>query len=174
VSDQAGAPGKQRVRPVTTVLDVLRTEIDSDAFDAVLFSLDTVVADLGYGDIRPLPGAMAWIEQLRRRGKRIGAFATGERARTALEIAGVAELFDEITVGTPTVPALLAAIDELGSTPQLTIVVAATAGGVAAAREAEAGIVIAVARGLSSPEELRQAGAHTVVADLQELLRAVT
>jgi beta-phosphoglucomutase-like phosphatase (HAD superfamily) len=153
---------------------VLRTEIDGDAFDAVLFSLDTVVADLGYGDIRPLPGAMAWIEQLRHRGKRIGAFATGERTGAALEIAGVAELFDEITVGAPTVAALLVAIDELGSTPELTIVVAATAGGVAAAREAEAGMVIAVARGLSSPEELRQAGAHTVVADLQELLRAVT
>jgi beta-phosphoglucomutase-like phosphatase (HAD superfamily) len=79
-----------------------------------------------------------------------------------------------ITVGTPTVPALLAAINQLGSTPKLTIVVAATAGGVAAAREAEAGVVIAVARGLSSPEELRHAGANTVVADLQELLRAVT
>jgi beta-phosphoglucomutase-like phosphatase (HAD superfamily) len=174
VSDQAGAPGRQRVRPVTTVLDVLRTEIDGDAFDAVLFSLDTVVADLGYGDIRPLPGAMVWIEQLRHRGKRIGAFATGERAGAALEIAGVAELFDEIAVGTPTVPALLAAIDELGSTPELAIVVAATAGGVAAAREAGFGIVIAVARGLSSPEELRQAGAHAVVADLQEMLRAIT
>lgn len=174
MSDQARAPGKQRVRAVTTVLDVLRTEIDSDAFDAVLFSLDTVVADLGYGDIRPLPGAMAWIEQLRQRGKRIGAFATGERTAAALEIAGVAELFDELTVGTPTVLALLAAIEELGSTPELTIVVAATAGAVAAAREAEVGIVIAVARGLSSPEQLRQAGAHTVVADLQELLRAVT
>jgi phosphoglycolate phosphatase-like HAD superfamily hydrolase len=34
--------------------------------------------------------------------------------------------------------------------------------------------VVAVAPGLSSPEDLRQAGAHTVVADLQELLRAVT
>jgi len=34
--------------------------------------------------------------------------------------------------------------------------------------------VIAVARGLSSPEQLRQAGAHTVVADLMELMRAVT
>jgi beta-phosphoglucomutase-like phosphatase (HAD superfamily) len=153
---------------------MLRTEIDHEAFDAVLFSLDTVAADLGYGDIRPLPGAIAWIEQLRERGKRIGSFATGERASAALDLAGIAELFDEITIGTRTVPALLAAIDELGSEPERTIVVAATASGVAAAREAGAGLVIAVARGLSSPEELRQAGAHTVVADLQELLRAVT
>lgn len=41
----------------------------------MLFSHDIVAADLGYGDIRPLPGALAWIEQLRRHGKRIGAFA---------------------------------------------------------------------------------------------------
>jgi beta-phosphoglucomutase-like phosphatase (HAD superfamily) len=68
---------------------------------------------------------------------------------------------------------VLAAIDELGSAPELTIVVAGTATGVAAAREAGAGIV-AVARGCSSPEDPRQAGAHTVVADLQELLRAIT
>jgi phosphoglycolate phosphatase-like HAD superfamily hydrolase len=121
-------------------------------------------------------GRREQISQLPRHGKRIGAFATGDRATVALELelAGIAELFDGVTIGTPTVPALLAAIDELGSTPELTIVVVATAGAVAAAREAEAGVVIAVARGLSSPEELRQAGAHTVVADLQELLRAVT
>jgi beta-phosphoglucomutase-like phosphatase (HAD superfamily) len=165
---------KGRVRPVTTVLDILRAEIDHDAFDAALFSIETVAADLGYGDIRALPGSIAWIQQLRERGKRIGLFATGDRARTALELAGITELFDEIAVGTLTVSALLEAIDELGAAPERTIVVAATATGVAAARDAQVGVVIAVARGFSSPEELRQAGAHMVVADLQELLRAVT
>jgi beta-phosphoglucomutase-like phosphatase (HAD superfamily) len=175
VSDQApDLANRGHVRPFTTVLDVLRAEIDHDAFDAALFSIETVAADLGYGDIRALPGSVAWIEQLRGHGKRIGLFATGDRASTALELAGITELFDEITVGTLTVQTLLETIDELGSVPERTIVVAATATGVAAARTAEAGIVIAVARGFSSPEELRQAGAHTVVADLQELLRAVT
>jgi beta-phosphoglucomutase-like phosphatase (HAD superfamily) len=163
-----------RVRPYSTVLDVLRIEIDQDAFDAVLFSLETVAADLGYGDIRALPGSIAWIEHLRQRDKRIGLFATGDRASAALELAGIATLFDEVTVGTRTMPTLVQAIDALGSPPERTVVVAATATGVAAAREAQAGIAIAVARGYSSPEELRQAGAHTVVADLQELLRAVT
>jgi beta-phosphoglucomutase-like phosphatase (HAD superfamily) len=87
---------------------------------------------------------------------------------------GIEDLFDEITIGTRTVPALLAAIEAPGSAPDRTIVVIATASGVAAEREAGAGLVIALARGFSSPEDLRQAGAHTVVADLQELLRAVT
>jgi beta-phosphoglucomutase-like phosphatase (HAD superfamily) len=165
---------KIRARPVTTVLDVLRVQIDFDAFDAVLFSLETVAADLGYGDIRALPGSIAWIDQLRSHDKRIGLVATGDRANAALELAGITELFGEITIGTRTGPALRAAIDELGAVPERTIVVAATAAGVAAAQEAGAGIVIALARGFSSPEELRQAGASTVVADLQELLRAVT
>lgn len=169
MSESTGRP-----RPFTTVLDVLRTEIDHDAFDAALFSLETVAADLGYGDIRALPGSVAWIEQLRARGKRIGLFATGDRAGAALELAGISELFDTVTIGTRAVPTLLAGIDELGSEPARTIVVGATASGIAAARDAEIGVVIAVARGLSSPEELRQAGAHAVVADLQELLRAVT
>jgi beta-phosphoglucomutase-like phosphatase (HAD superfamily) len=171
MSDPAG---KLRARPVTTVLDVLRVQIELDAFDGVLLSLETVAADLGYGDIRALPGSVAWIEQLRRHGKRVGLFAAGDRANAALELAGIAGLFDEITVGTRSVPALLAAIEALGGAPQRTIVVTATAAGVEAAREAGTGIVIALARGLSSPEDLRQAGAHTVVADLQELLRAVS
>lgn len=163
-----------RPRPVTTVLDVLRTEIDEDTFDAALFSLESVAADLGYGDIRALPGSVAWIRQLREHGKRIGVFATGDRSATALVIAGIADLFDVVTAGTRTAATMLAAIDDLGAPPARTIVVAATAAGIAAAREADAGLVIAVARGFSTPEELRQAGAHTVVADLQELLRAIT
>ncbi|HEX4344538.1 MAG TPA: HAD family hydrolase [Solirubrobacteraceae bacterium] len=163
-----------RSRPVTTVLDSLRVEIAEDAFDAVLVSLEAVAADLGYGDIRALPGSVAWIEWLREHGKRVGLFATGDRATAALELAGIAGLFDEITVGARTAPALLSAMEELGCPPSRTITVTATAAGVVAARESGTSIVVAVARGFSSPEDLRQAGASTVVADLQELLRAVT
>jgi phosphoglycolate phosphatase-like HAD superfamily hydrolase len=165
---------KPRVRGVTTVLDVLRAELDHDAFDAALFSLETVAADLGYGDIRALPGSVAWITQLRELGKRIGLFASRERAKSALQLAGIDELFDEVTVGTGTTQTLLAAIDAVGVPADRTIVVAATAGLIAAAREAGAAYAIGVARGISSPEDLRQAGADTVVADLHELLRAIT
>jgi beta-phosphoglucomutase-like phosphatase (HAD superfamily) len=161
-------------RPFTTVLDILRVEIDHNAFDAALFSLESVAADLGYGDVRSLPGSVAWIEQLRTTGKRTGLFAAGNRAQAALELAGITDLFDTVTSGPRTVGTIRTAIEDLGSEPSRTIVVAATADGVEAAGEAEAGIVIAVARGLSTPEQLRQAGAHTVVADLMELMRAVT
>lgn len=153
---------------------MLRVELDHDAFDAVLLSLDTVAADLGYGDVRALPGSVAWIDRLREQGKRIGLFATGERAGAALELAGISDLFDEFTVGTRAASALAGAIEDLGASPERTIAVSATAAGIAAAREAGVAFAIALARGYSSPEDLRQAGASTVVADLQELLRAVT
>jgi alpha,alpha-trehalose phosphorylase len=163
-----------RGRPFTTVLDVLRSEIDHDAFDAALLSIEVVAADLGYGDIRALPGSIAWTRQLRTLDKRIGILATGDRARAALELAGIAEVFDEITIGTCAAATVLTAIAELGAAPGRTIVVAATAAGVAAARNAAVFRVIALARGLSAPEELRTAGASMVVADLQELVRAIT
>lgn len=166
--------GEPKARPVTTVLDMLRVEIKHDAFDDAIFSLETVAADLGYGDIRALPGAVAWIEELKRMDKRIGLVATGERATSALELAGIAALFDEITIGTTCAATIRTAIETLGSTPERTIIVSAVADGVAAAREAGVRLVIAVARGLSTPEQLRQAGAHTVVADLHEMLRAIT
>ncbi len=161
-------------RPFTTVLDVLRTEIDHDAFDAVLLSIETVAADLGYGDIRALPGSVEWIADLHRQSKRVGVFATGARAEAALELAGISEQIDELTIGASLLPTLLAALDELGVPAGRTIVAAATAAGVAAARQSGVYRVVALARGFSSPEELRAAGAHTVVADLQELLRAVS
>ncbi len=163
-----------RPRPVTTVLDVLRAELDQESFDGALFSIETVAADLGYGDIRALPGSIAWIEQLRELGKRVGLFASRERVKSALELAGIEELFDEVTIGASTAQTLRSAIEATGVAPERTVVVAATAAAVAAAREAGAHYVVGVARGISSPEELRQACADTVVADLLELLRAVT
>jgi beta-phosphoglucomutase-like phosphatase (HAD superfamily) len=168
------AAGGGSRRPFTTVLDVLRTEMTWDAIDAALFSIEAVAADLGYGDIRALPGSVQWIEDLRRHGKRVGLFATGERSEAALELAGIGELFDEVTIGALTYPTLLAAIDALGVEPARTVVATATAAGVAGARDADVFRVIALARGFSTPEELRRAGADMVVADLQELLRAIT
>ena len=62
--DQTDLSPLERRRPVVTVLDTLRVAIDLDSFDAVLFSLESVAADLGYGDVRQLPGAIAWIDSL--------------------------------------------------------------------------------------------------------------
>jgi beta-phosphoglucomutase-like phosphatase (HAD superfamily) len=163
-----------RRRPVTTVLDMLRVEIDIDSFDVALCGLESVAVDLGYGDVRPLPGSVAWLRKMHESDKRLGLLGTSARTAAALELAGIEDLFDNVTIGARTGATLHQALEEMEVEPERAMVVTATASGVAAAREAKIPIVVAAARGLSSPEELRQAGASTVVADLQELIRAVT
>src|SRR6201986_5692206 len=88
-----------RPRPIATVPDALRARIDAERFDGVVLWLEAVAADLGYGDVRPLPGAVAWIRELRGADKKVALAASGESARAALELAGVADLFDVIVTG---------------------------------------------------------------------------
>jgi beta-phosphoglucomutase-like phosphatase (HAD superfamily) len=162
-----------RPRPVVTVLDMLRTRIDHDDFDAAIFSLQAVAADLGYGDVRPLPGSIAWIDRLRDEGKRIAVEAAGERVGEALELAGIADRFDVIVNGSHAEQRVERALDELGGEPGRTVAVGVEAGELQAAHAAGVTLTIGVARGKSTPEQLRRAGADAVVADLQELLHAV-
>src|ERR1700761_857125 len=103
-----------RPRPIATVLDALRARVDAERFDAVVLSLEAVVADLGYGDVRPLPGAVAWIRALRGAGKKVGLAASGERARAALELAGVSDLFDAVVTGSRSTGTLTEVATELG------------------------------------------------------------
>jgi len=151
-------------RPIRTVLDTLRARIDLDRFDAATFELATVAADLGYGDIRALSGSVQWIDHLREEGKRIALVDGGVRGEAALALAGLDEHF-ELSAAT-----LDASIEGLDLAPGRIIAVAASADGVAAGRRAGAYLVIAVARGLATPEQLRRAGADAVVAELHELL----
>jgi phosphoglycolate phosphatase-like HAD superfamily hydrolase len=173
MSDQPRPFDSGRPRPVVTVLDMLRTRIDHDDFDAAVFSLGAVAADLGYGDVRPLPGSIAWIDRLRTEGKRIAVQASGERVGDALELAGIADRFDVIVGGSHVEQRLKRALGELGSDAARTVAVGVEADELRAARSAGLALTIAVARGASNPEELRRAGADAVVADLQELLHAV-
>jgi beta-phosphoglucomutase-like phosphatase (HAD superfamily) len=159
-------------RPIATVLDALRARIDAERFDGVVLWLEAVAADLGYGDVRPLPGAVAWIRELRGAGKKVGLAASGERARAALELAGVADLFDVIVTGPRNTGTLDEAISELGIEAATAILADVAPAGIQAGREAGFDLLIGVARNVGTPEDLRQAGADMVVADLQELLGA--
>jgi beta-phosphoglucomutase-like phosphatase (HAD superfamily) len=172
VSDASNPFDSGRPRPIVTALDVLRRQIDHDDFDAALFSLDTVAADLGYGDVRPLPGAVAWIDRLRDEDKRIVVAASGEQSERALEIAGIADRVDVVVSGAGAADRIRRALDELGVGPERAVVVGVDPAELQAAREAGIELAIGVARGGASPEQLRRAGAVTVVADLQELLGA--
>jgi len=157
-------------RPIATVLDSLRARIDAERFDGVVLWLEAVAADLGYGDVRPLPGAVAWIRELRAADKKVVLAGNGERARAAVELAGVADLFDAVVTGPRNTGTLEQASSELSVEPGDAILVDAAPAGIQAGREAGFDLLIGVARNLGSPEELRQAGADMVVADLQELL----
>jgi beta-phosphoglucomutase-like phosphatase (HAD superfamily) len=157
-------------RPIATVLDALRARVDAERFDAVVVWLEAVAADLGYGDERPLPGAVAWIRELRGAGKKIALAASGERARAALELAGVGGLFDAVIDGPRNSGTLGEALKELEVDPGDAILVDVSPAGIQAGREAKFDLLIGVARNLGTPEDLRQAGADMVVADLQELL----
>src|ERR1700759_2429519 len=102
-----------RPRPIATVLDGLRARVDAERFDAAVLWLEAVAADLGYGDVRPLPGAVAWIRELRAAGKKVALAGSGERARSAVELAGVADLFDAVVTGPRNSGTLAAAAKEL-------------------------------------------------------------
>jgi beta-phosphoglucomutase-like phosphatase (HAD superfamily) len=159
-----------RPRPIATVLDALRARVDAERFDGLVVWLEAVAADLGYGDVRPLPGAVAWIEELRGAEKKVALCASGERARAALELAGVAELFDATVTGPRNAATLGEATEEIGVAAGAAILVDVAPAGIQAGREAGFDLLIGVARNFGTPEDLRQAGADMVVADLQELL----
>jgi len=159
-----------RPRPIATVLDALRARIDAERFDAAVVWLEAVAADLGYGDVRPLPGAVAWIRELRGAGKKVALAGSGERARAAVELAGISDLFDAIVDGPRNTGTLLDATSQLAVEPSDAILIDVAPAGIQAGREAGFDLLIGVARNLGTPEDLRQAGADMVVADLQELL----
>jgi beta-phosphoglucomutase-like phosphatase (HAD superfamily) len=164
-------PGSARPRPVTSVLDLLRKRIDHATFDAALFSLDAVAADLGYGDVRALGGSIAWIDRLRSEGKKVAVVASGERAAAALDLAGIGDRFDAVVSGLPPETGIPTALEELGVTPDRALLAGIDPSELQAARAAGVRLVIGVARGSATPEQLRRASADAVVADLQELLR---
>ena len=159
-----------RPRPVPTVLDTLRARLDHDAFDGAVFSLESVVADLGYGDVRPLPGSVAWIDELRSEGKRVAVLYSEEGAERALELAGIGDRFDSIWTSPRSAEAIEQAFESIGVTPDRGVVVDVDPKGLTAAREAGVLMAIAIARSSATPAELRKGGAQAVVADLQELL----
>ena len=170
MSGSDNQPDTGRPRPVPTVLDVLRTRIDHDAFDAAIFSLEAVAADLGYGDVRPLPGSIAWIDRLRSESKRIGVLASGERVAAALELAGIA---DRSTSSSRARASSSSSRARWTSSTSSLIGPSSSASSRATwrRRARRARYWRSASReGTCSPEQLRRAGADAVVADLQELL----
>ncbi len=82
----------------------------------------------------------------------------------------MADLFDAVVTGPRNLGTLTEVATELGVDTAAAILVDVAPAGIQAGREAGFDLLIGVARNLGTPEDLRQAGADMVVADLQELL----
>ena len=118
------------------------------------------------------------IRALRARGFKIGLVSSSKNAMSVIRAAGIADCFDAkvdgIDVeaihlpGKPAPDVYLMAAEALGAEPARAVVVEDARAGVEAGRRGGFGLVIGVARD-GDPEELRQAGADLVVADLGEL-----
>ena len=128
-----------------------------------MFELETVAADLGYGDVRPLSASVAWIDHLRDEGKRIALIDGGVRGEAALELAG---LDGPLRAGArrSRTRSRSSACRPTASSPS------PPRRGRRRRRAPASTSSIAVARGLATPEQMRRAGADAVVAELHELL----
>jgi len=136
------------------------------------------LADVRENGVRPYPSTVRLIEDLRRRGVRIGLVSASRNAEEVLAGAGVRALFDEkvdgvvaaelALPGKPDPATFLEAARRLGVDPSRAAVVEDALSGVQAGHDGHFAVVVGVARS-GQHEALGRAGADVVVSDLGEL-----
>jgi alpha,alpha-trehalase len=152
---------------------------DADTLHGLAARKNTIFLDLlAAAEIRPFPGTLRLLQDLRAAGLRLAVFSASRNAARVLERAGVAGLFDArldgaeaASLGLPGKPdpaMLLAAAERLGAAPDATAVVEDSQAGVAAARRGGFTQVIGLDRG-GNAGPLAEAGAGIVAEDAGEL-----
>ncbi len=129
--------------------------------------------------VEVFPGSVAWVRELREMGLGTAVVTSSRNCDVILSAAGITDLFDaqvdgntaiELSLtGKPAPDIFLEAARRLGAAPARAVVVEDSRAGVEAGRAGGFGLVIGVDRA-DQAEELRQAGADIVVADLAELV----
>ncbi|MHB8870435.1 MAG: beta-phosphoglucomutase family hydrolase [Thermoleophilia bacterium] len=129
--------------------------------------------------VEVFPGSVAWLRELREMGLGTAVVTSSTNSDAILSAAGIADLFDTQVdgntaielglTGKPAPDIFLEAARRLGAAPARAVVVEDSRVGVEAGRAGGFGLVIGVDRA-DQAEELRQAGADIVVADLAELV----
>ncbi|TRY19674.1 HAD-IA family hydrolase [Tessaracoccus rhinocerotis] len=129
--------------------------------------------------VEPYPGTVAFIRELAGRRARMGVVSSSKNAPAVLKAAGLADLFPVVVdgnvarqLGLPGKPAPATFVHgaaELGATPAESVVFEDALSGVMAAAAGDFGLIVGVDRGVGR-DALVAAGAHVVVADLQELV----
>jgi len=140
---------------------------------------DLVNAAIDAGQVVAYPGSVAWVRALRAVGIKCAVVTSSQNRASVLEAVGLATLFDAAVDGNtiveqglegkPAPDSFLKAAEALGVAPERAVVVEDALSGVEAGVRGGFGLVIGVAR-KGNAEELKQRGAHLVVADLAELL----
>ena len=128
--------------------------------------------------VRAFEGSERWVRRLRARGIRTAVVSSSANAAQVLRAAGIDDAFDAVVDGgevarlrlrgKPAPDGFVEAARRLGVLPRRAAVVEDALAGVEAGRAGCFGLVIGVARNVHR-NELRDAGAHVVVADLEEL-----
>lgn len=130
--------------------------------------------------IAAYPGSLMLLDQLRELGKPIAVVSSSRNAEPVLRAAGLRERFVVVVDGVvaaqhqlpgkPKPDTFLLAAEQLGAVPERAVVFEDAVSGVEAASAGGFGLVAGVDRGTGA-DELRRAGAHLVVQDLEELTR---
>lgn len=129
--------------------------------------------------VRPYPGSVRYVEQVRAAGLRTAVVSSSANCRDVLVSAGIEHLMDVrvdgLTIlerglrGKPKPDTFLTAAQELSVTPGQAAVFEDALVGMDAGREGHFGWVVGVDR-VGQAEELRRHGADTVVRDLADLI----
>lgn len=124
------------------------------------------------------PSSVAMIEELKRRGIRVGVASSSKNTRLVLERAGLSDLFEtrvcgEVSAelglkGKPDPDIFVEAARNLGCLPAETLMVEDAISGVTAGLRGSFGMVLGVARHIQG-EKLAASGADRVVTDLAEI-----
>jgi beta-phosphoglucomutase family hydrolase len=140
---------------------------------------DLVNAAIAAGEVVTYPASVALVRRLRGEGIKCAVVTSSQNRAAVLEAAGIGDLFDAAVdgntiielnlAGKPAPDAFLQAAKALGVPPARAVVVEDAISGVQAGANGNFALVIGVARH-GNAEELKQHGAHVVVADLAELL----
>lgn len=146
--------------------------IDRRYHDAVIFDLDCMVAEGGAGAVQVCDSTVPLLRRLREVGAATAVCSTTRECATALRAAGVAELVDVLIdddLDGKHRPAILTDMaGHLGVRPVRCVVIGRDADGVRAGRDGGFGLVLGLQRN-GHADELLEAGADTVVADLAEI-----
>jgi beta-phosphoglucomutase family hydrolase len=140
---------------------------------------ELVNAAIAAGEVVTFPGTVALVRKLREAGFKCAVVTSSQNRAAVLDAAGIADLFDAAVdgntiveldlAGKPAPDAFLQAAQVLRVSPARAVVVEDAISGVEAGANGKFGLVIGVARH-GNAAELKQHGAHVVVADLAELV----